>query len=81
MIRRRFATGMRDAIVDGTTGFVVPADDPRALADALATLVADPALCDRLGASARQRALAHFARPRVWELHEGFLRGLVGAAR
>jgi len=43
------------AIVDGTTGLLIPEQDPAALAAALAQLAAEPALRQRMGAAARQR--------------------------
>jgi len=45
---------------DGVTGLVVPPADPAALASALRRLAADRELRARLGAQARERALAHF---------------------
>lgn len=52
--------GCREAITDGVDGMLVPVHDPAALAAAIARLADDPALCRRLGAAARQRALAEF---------------------
>ncbi|MBV9849447.1 MAG: glycosyltransferase, partial [Armatimonadetes bacterium] len=49
-----------EAVAHGETGWVVPPDDPQALADALALLIADPALRARLGEQARAAALARF---------------------
>jgi glycosyltransferase involved in cell wall biosynthesis len=43
----------------GVTGFVTPLEDPVALAEALRQLLADPALCHRMGESARQRVEAY----------------------
>lgn len=45
-----------ELIQDGETGYVVPPRDPRALALALAVLLADGALRDRMGARGRERA-------------------------
>lgn len=45
----------------GESGFVVPPRNPAALAAALNRLVADPALRERMGRAARERALARFS--------------------
>jgi glycosyltransferase involved in cell wall biosynthesis len=57
--------GSRAAVQHGVTGLLVPPRDPAALAAALAQLADDPARCARLGAAARQRALAEFAEARI----------------
>ena len=46
--------GLRELVVDGRTGLVVPERDPQALADALARLLGDTALAEQLAAVARQ---------------------------
>jgi glycosyltransferase involved in cell wall biosynthesis len=56
--------GCRDVVADGA-GVLVPARDPQALAQALATLLADPAKRQALGVRARARALAEFSLERV----------------
>jgi glycosyltransferase involved in cell wall biosynthesis len=48
--------GLRDIVVDGETGFLVPPGDREALAGAMQRLIADEGLRQRLGAAARQRA-------------------------
>ena len=45
---------------DGSTGLVVPPDDPSALAAALLKFLRDPALAKRIGEAARQRYLERF---------------------
>ncbi len=48
--------GAREIVIDGTTGFVVPRNDPPALADALQRLIEDPELRERF----RRAAYDHF---------------------
>jgi glycosyltransferase involved in cell wall biosynthesis len=53
--------GLRDLVVDGKTGLLVPPRDPGALRAALERLLADPELRRLLGAAARERARTHFS--------------------
>lgn len=53
--------GHRDVVVRGETGLLVPPEDSAALADAIASLVADPAGRRKMGEAGRQRVLEHFA--------------------
>jgi glycosyltransferase involved in cell wall biosynthesis len=53
--------GLRDLVVDGETGIVVPPRDPAALRTALTTLLADRDLRRRLGSAGRERARAGFS--------------------
>ena len=53
---------LREFVDDGVEGYVVPPEDPAALADALQRL-ADPALRARMGEAGRRRAAA----TRTWE--------------
>lgn len=48
--------GVRDILRDGQEALLTPARSPRALADAIAKLIADPAQGARLAAAARERA-------------------------
>jgi glycosyltransferase involved in cell wall biosynthesis len=58
--------GNREAVrEDGKAGWLVPAEDPAALAEAVATLTASPALRRELAASARERVLERFDIDRV----------------
>jgi len=60
--------GHLDLVADGETGLLVPPGDVRALRDALERLLADAELRRRLGAAARERALAYFSWQRVTRL-------------
>jgi glycosyltransferase involved in cell wall biosynthesis len=59
------AGGPSEYVEDGVSGFVVPVRDIDALSQRVATLLADPALRDQLGAEGRRRALTHYAYPRL----------------
>jgi D-inositol-3-phosphate glycosyltransferase len=48
--------GLSTIIEDGASGYLVPHDDPAALAERLAALLGDEALRERVGAAARARA-------------------------
>ena len=54
--------GIRESVVDGETGFLVPQDDPEAMAAAMRGLVQSPDLVSVLGAAARK-----FAEKFTWE--------------
>ncbi len=57
--------GIPDAIEDGAEGLLVKAGDEPGLSHALARLLTDAALRDRLGANARAKVRRHFAVDRV----------------
>lgn len=54
------APGCREVVAHEQDGLLVPLKNAKALADAIARLQADPALCRRLGTAARAKALAEF---------------------
>jgi len=53
--------GLRDLVVDGETGLLVPPRDPAALRRALEQLLGDADLRRRLGTAGRERARARFS--------------------
>ena len=57
--------GCREVVRHEDNGLLVPARDVAALADALARLIADPALRARMGQRGRERAVAEFSNERV----------------
>lgn len=60
------ATGARDSVIDGTTGFLVPVNDSQALAQALKKLATNPALRVRLGDEARRMARQDYRPETIW---------------
>jgi glycosyltransferase involved in cell wall biosynthesis len=52
--------GHRDVVVHGKTGLLVPPDDSAALADAIVSLMSDPARRRAMGEAGRRRALEEF---------------------
>lgn len=69
--------GCREVVTHGEDGLLVPAKNASALADAIAQLQADPALCQRLGAAARDKALSQFDEHSVIERTLGVYRELI----
>ena len=57
--------GIPDIVLDNTTGLLFEPGDEQGLADAVCRLLADPALGERLGAAARERACSEFSAA-VW---------------
>jgi starch synthase len=53
--------GIPEIVVQGETGFLVPPNDPQAIADRVDTLLADDALRTRLGKAGRARVLERFS--------------------
>jgi alpha-maltose-1-phosphate synthase len=53
--------GIPEVVADATTGLLVPPDDERALAEAINSLIANPAKAAELGARGRARAVAEFS--------------------
>lgn len=58
--------GCMDAVVDGVTGTLVPAQSAEALAEALERYLSDPALRRQHGEAGRERAVRDFRQIRVW---------------
>ncbi len=69
--------GCRSFVRNGLEGLVVPPGDPEALAQALATLAADPELRRRMGHAARNRVLNGYTIPQVTAQYEAAYRAMV----
>lgn len=73
--------GLVDAVRDGETGLVVPADDPAALAAAILRLLGDPQLARRLGHRGRQLMLDQFTITRTVDDLDALYRTCAAAPR
>jgi glycosyltransferase involved in cell wall biosynthesis len=69
--------GTPEVVVHGETGFLVPPGNPAALADALGTLLANPAMALACGRAGRARAEAHFGASAMLQRVEALLDQLV----
>ena len=59
------AGGIPEAVLDGTTGLLVPPGNSDALADAIVRLLGDAAARRRMGEAGRARVGAHFGVDRL----------------
>lgn len=66
--------GIPEAAIHEKTALVVPAQDPRALGDAIQRLLTDPALARRLGDEARRHCAANFSYQRMLDRMEEIYR-------
>ena len=62
--------GLRESVIDGETGFLIPSRDPRALADALAKLIDSPGRVSSFGAAGQARARERYSLTRMAERNE-----------
>jgi glycosyltransferase involved in cell wall biosynthesis len=69
--------GNREVVVDGVTGFLVPARDASALAERICTLLGDPPLARRLGEAGQARVREMFSIERMVKEYHGVYRGVV----
>lgn len=60
------ATGARDTVRHGETGFIVPVGNDAALAHALETLLTDPVLRQNMGRAGREFVKRHYEQRDVW---------------
>ncbi len=72
--------GNAEVLADGHTGWLVPAQDPAALAAALADALRDPAEAARRGAAAREAMIAERSIDAMVRRHEAFYARAVGHA-
>ncbi len=67
-----------DIAIDGETALLVPPADPEALADAIATVLDDPAAATRRAKAARARVVEHFDWVSITARYAALLERLIG---
>ena len=72
------SVGPRELIADGSNGILVPIDDARSLAAAMARLAADPALRARLARAGRAAYEAAFTEERIVVRYRDFFAAVAG---
>ena len=70
--------GLAESVLDGQTGILVAPRDGKAIADAVAQLVSDPPMAQRMGLQGRQRALEHFTLAQMAAQNEAYYYELLG---
>ena len=70
--------GIREAVVNGETGLLVPYGDPRALADAILDLLEDPGRSRAMGAAGRRRVEMQFSAASMAHKYEQLYESLIG---
>ena len=72
--------GLREVVVDGVTGSLVPPDDEGALACAVAAVLDEPSRAAAMGTAARRRVVEQFGWERFVDAHEAVYARAVEAA-
>jgi glycosyltransferase involved in cell wall biosynthesis len=73
--------GVREIVVSGETGLLVPLDDVEAMAAALTRLLTDPSEGDRMGAAGRRRVEDRFSADRMMSAYSRLYAELAGRCR
>lgn len=69
--------GVPEMVLEGETGLLVPPNDPEALAQAINSLLAEPARMRAMGAKGRERVEEYYTWDRVAERMAGFFRAIL----
>jgi len=72
--------GIRSTVVDGRTGYLVPPNDPEALAGRLARVLGDPDIRDEMGRRGQERAEALYTWARVTDSIAGIYEDVLAPA-
>jgi L-malate glycosyltransferase len=72
--------GNAEAVKDGVTGFIVPTEDPAALAAAISQLLADPAQATAMGQAGKALVAARFTTEAMMNRITGVYRDLIASS-
>ena len=72
--------GNPESVLDGVTGFLVPAGDPEAMGTAMESLAFDPALREKMGRAGRDRVQTLFSKERSFLEIENLYRSVLGGS-
>jgi glycosyltransferase involved in cell wall biosynthesis len=72
--------GLAESVLDGVTGILVAPRDGAALADAMATLISEPARAMEMGERGRERVLQHFTLEQMAAANEAYYYELLSPA-
>jgi len=70
--------GVAEVVEHGVSGILCPANDLEAYAQAMRTMIEDPACAHKMGLAARERAVSVFARETVIPRYEAVYRRVLG---
>lgn len=73
--------GLQEVVLHGETGFLVPAEDPKALADALFQVLTNDKLRTEMGAAGASRAVRHFDARHMVASYERLYRSVLAAEK
>lgn len=69
--------GLKESVIDGKTGYLIPPANPQALADALMKLLSNPSLVDQLGSAGQARAAEKYSLENMAKGNESLYHTLV----
>jgi glycosyltransferase involved in cell wall biosynthesis len=72
--------GVRDALIDGATGYLVRRGDVAGLARRIGKLIGDPVSACGMGAAGRRFVIDHFSLGELAERHEAYYRAAAGGS-
>jgi glycosyltransferase involved in cell wall biosynthesis len=73
--------GILETVVDGETGYLVEPANPRAIADAINTLLRNPEMAKKFGRNGRRRVEDHFSWTHIAEKTEALYAEMVEERR